>query len=107
MYSQYLKEREGFDVLQVTDGFATYKITGDECYLRDIYVTPEHRKDGVATALADAICEIARGRGCRWLVGSVCTEANGAHASLLVLLAYGMKLKKAEKDMIYFYKGIA
>jgi GNAT superfamily N-acetyltransferase len=107
MYPAYLKEREGFDTVSTDTGFATYKITGDECYLRDIYVTPEHRKDGVASALADAVCEIAKNRGCHWLVGSVSPAANNSHASLLVLIAYGMRLKKAEQDMVYFYKRIA
>lgn len=106
MYPEYLREREGIDALETPHGFSLYKIQGDECYLQDIYVVPEKRKSHVATQMADAVTEIAKAKGCKWLVGSVSPAANNAHASLLVLISYGMKLQKADKDIIYFAKGI-
>lgn len=106
LYSDYLKEREGLETLEAHDGFALYKINGNECYLQDIYVVPEKRKSHVATQMADAVAEIAKSRGCKWLVGSVSPAANNAHASLLVLISYGMKLQKADKDIIFFAKEI-
>lgn len=105
-YKEYLAERESKSCFETPHGFAIYQIQGDECYLKDIYVQPEHRKHGYASRIADQISEIAKGRGCRWLVGSVSPPANNSHISLLVLLAYGMKLKRADKDIIYFYKEI-
>jgi GNAT superfamily N-acetyltransferase len=106
LYAPYLKEREALDTLETPHGFALYKIQGDECYIQDIYVVPEKRKSHVATQMADAVAEIARGKGCKWLTGSVSPSANNSHASLLVLLHYGMKLQKADKDIIYFSKRI-
>lgn len=106
MWSLYVKEREGLETLETPQGFALYKIAGPECYLQDIYVIPEKRKSHVATRMADAVAEIAKSKGCEWLVGSVCPSANNSQASLLVLIAYGMTLKKAENDIIFLAKRI-
>lgn len=106
MWNAYLKEREGKEIYECSRGFVTYKILGDECYIVDIYVLPEHRKDKVASLMADNVAEIAKGLGCKWLTGSVSPPANGSHTSMLVLIAYGMKLQKAEKDIIFFAKEI-
>lgn len=102
----YLKEREGFDCILRDEGFASYKITGDECYIKDIFVFPDYRKKGIAAEMADDISRIALGRGCKFLTGSVCTTANGAHASMLVLLAYGFKIHSAVQYGIYFRKDL-
>lgn len=106
LYSEYALEREDIETLEIPQGFVTYKITGDEAYIKDIYVKSECRKDGYASRLADQISEIAKGRGCHWLIGSVSPAANGSHASMLVLIAYGMRLTRADKDIIYFSKRI-
>lgn len=106
MYHAYLKEREGLETVSDDRGFATFLIIGRECYLKDIYVQPEARKSGVAASLADRVTKIAKDKGCNWLTGSVSPPAKGSHESLLVLLAYGMRLLKAEKDMIYMVKEI-
>lgn len=106
LWSKYLEERENKHVLETEDGFAVYQFNGDECYLIDIYVVPEKRKTGVAAHLADRVMHLAKVHGSKWLVGSVSPGAKNAHTSLLVLLAYGMKLTKSDKDIIYFSKGI-
>lgn len=106
MYTDYIKEREGLEVLETESGFIAYKIGGKECYIKDIYVLPEKRQSRVASDMADLVTSRAKEQGCEFLTGSVCPSANQAHRSLLVLLGYGMKLLKAEKDMIYFVKRI-
>lgn len=106
MYQDYVKEREGLETYQSEFGFALYKIQSDECYIQDIYVVPEIRKSHVATQMADAVAVIAKSKGCKWLVGSVSPAANNAHTSLLILISYGMKLQKADKDIIFFAKEI-
>jgi GNAT superfamily N-acetyltransferase len=106
MFSTYLKEREGLDTLEFDHGFISFRINKDECYIKHIYVEQEHRKSGYASQMADAVAEIARAKGCHWLTGSVSANAEGAHASLLVLLGYGMKLVKADSNMIYFGRAI-
>lgn len=106
LYAQYLKEREDFEIVENEDGFATFKVEGPECYIRDIYVVPHKRQFGIAAKMANTISEIAKNRGCRVLLGSVSPKANHPTASIKVLLSYGFKFLKADDKLILFSKEI-
>lgn len=106
LYSQYIKEREDFEIVETNEGFATFKCVGPECYIRDIYVTSQGRKAGHASFMADKISSLAKERGCQFLVGTVCPQSKGATESLMVLLAYGFRLVKSDTNLIYFKKDL-
>lgn len=106
MYADYVNERGVKRIEETQNGFATYLITGQECYIEDIYVRPEARKSHVASALADSIAEKAKLQGCRYLTGSVVPTANGSTDSCIVLLSYGFKLLRSESNVIWFVKEI-
>lgn len=102
----YLKEREDFDSLITEEGFAAYRISGDECYIRDIYTHPDYRKKSVASDLADEIARIAISHGCKYLTGSVCTTVGDPTTSAKILLAYGFKIHGVVAGGIFFRKEI-
>lgn len=102
----YLKERQGVDSIIREEGFATYKINGEECYIQDIFVYPDYRKKGIAAEMADDIARIAISQGCKYMTGSVDTTAKGAHESVLVLFAYGFKIHSAVQYGIFFRKDL-
>ena len=104
--AQYLKEREGFDCIIRDEGFASYRITGEECYIKDIWVHKDFRKKGIASEMADDIARIAIAKRCKYLIGSVDTSANGAHESILVLFAYGFRTYYAVHGGIFFRKEL-
>lgn len=106
-FSAYLKEREDTELLEVKEGYATYKILGKECLIRDIYVIPEYRRRHAASKIADKICEIAKSKGCSILTGTVCPQANNATTSLNVLIGYGMRLHSSTPSLIYFIKELS
>jgi predicted GNAT family acetyltransferase len=106
LFAQYIREREGKEIVETENGFATFFYTGEYCYIEDIYVKPELRKSGLASELANQISEIAKNKGVKKLLGSVSPKATGADASMRVLLAYGFKLLSSDKDLIYFEKEI-
>ncbi len=112
MYSAYLRERENKEILEHPHGFTIY---GYNCvpgvdfphlYIQDNYVKPEYRKTGVARAMADQICAQAKAAGFKVLLGSVDANAKGAHESLLVLIAYGMKLFNVTDSTIWMTKEL-
>ncbi len=105
-YANYIKEREGREILEDKHGFASYAFTPDAVYIQEIYVLPDYRKDGVAARYADIIAEIARAKGFTKMIGSVCPSANGSTESLKVLLAYGFKVHSSEQNLIWFVKQI-
>lgn len=106
MYANYIKERLDRGYYESEHGFATYKISGQECYIIDIYVEPGFRKTDEASSMADAIVEIAKDAGCKYLTGSVAPSANGSTASIKVLFGYGFRVLRSENDFIWFIKEI-
>ena len=104
--AMYLKERENVDSVENQYGFATYIISGEECYVKDIYIFPAFRNKTQASELANKIAVIAKSEGCKYLTGSVCPEANNSTESLLVLVGYGMKLHSSRDNLIIFKKDI-
>lgn len=106
MFFKYVKEREGLEKLESEMGFLTYKFRGVDCYIKDIYVLPEHRKKNVASIMADKVAEIAKAAGVHILTGSIDSRAGGAEASEKVLISYGMKPYTKEGFVTYYAKEI-
>lgn len=106
LYADYLRERGEAQIIEKDYGFATYSISNQECYIRDIFVQKELRKNNFATVLADEIKQIAKSKGCKYMTGSVCPSAFGADASIKVLMAYGMNVHSATNNLIIFKKDI-
>lgn len=106
LYSDYIKDRGDLEILETEDGFATYSISGQECYIVDIYVIPEKRQKKLASQFADQIAEIGKSKGCKYLTGSVNLSIKNPTHSMKVLLAYGFKFLKNTNSMLYFYKEL-
>lgn len=109
LYGEYLKEREGREIYEDENGFATFMYCGaerNECYIIDIFVKANKRNQKVASHYADRIAEEARANGCEFLSGSVDPKSNGANDSLKVLLAYGFELAGIGNGLIWFKKEL-
>lgn len=108
MWSDYLKEREGKEVLEFPDdGFIVYKVNQDKtCYIEHIYVVPNKRGLGVASMLCDEVEAKAKEAGCTHLLGSVSPSAPGATHSLRVQLTHGFSLDRATENFILLSKEI-
>lgn len=105
-YALYVREREGRDIVEDEKGFATFTIQDESCYIVDIFVRKEFRQQGLASKYADKIAEIAKEKGCKFLVGSVCWTTNGASASEKVLRAYGFEPSYEHGPMTFYKKHI-
>lgn len=105
-YADYIKEREDFNTIETSYGFITYKIQGDECYARDIYVAPQFRSYKTAYLLIEAVRWAAKAAGCRYLLGTINPETRGAGRSLKLMQYYGFKEIKQVNDLIVLQKEI-
>jgi GNAT superfamily N-acetyltransferase len=108
LYAEYLQERTGDEILELASGFATYRFinNGTSVYIIDIYVEPEHRKTGLASALADQICRWAKDRGCSELLGTVAMGKPWTTDNTKVMLGYGMAIHSATPEAIIFRKEL-
>lgn len=106
-YKLYVEERTSDLVYENNFGFAVYRYVDEKTvYIVDIFIEGKFRRDGHASHIADKIVEEAKEKGCTKLIGTVVPSAKGAHNSLRVLMAYGMKLESAANDLIVFGKEI-
>jgi GNAT superfamily N-acetyltransferase len=107
-YANYVKEREGFEVIENEKGFFEFKINSDDCYIRTMYVAPEFRAHGAAKELAHLVEETARANGCKYLVGTIIPSLNKTQAteSMGIQLKYGFKIEAAHEDVIILRKEL-
>lgn len=110
LYGDYIKERKNYEIIEDDRGFITFghfEIEGRPAlYIEELYVKPEFRKQNVASEYAMHVERMAKELGIGRVIGSVSPTCNGAHESLLVLLAYGFKLLSCTEDLIYFVKEV-
>jgi len=108
MFKDYLGElKNGRGVVYDEKGFATYEIIGEECYIVDIYVSPDFREKYNASRYADLVVEEAKKNNCTVLTGSVVPSSHNATKSLKILLGYGFKLHSSQDNFIVFAKEIS
>jgi GNAT superfamily N-acetyltransferase len=106
LYAQYIFERENIESIERRWGFAYYKFEDESCYIVNIYVLPEYRKQYAGSSFADMITEIAKERGCTCLLGSCDPELPGADESVKAMFAYGFKLSHINGPLIILKKEI-
>lgn len=106
MMAKYYEEREGFSTYETDKGFATFKIRGDECYIKDIFIMPEHRRSGHAFEIGNEITKIAKENKCTALTGSVVPSLKGSTESMQALIKFGFKLNHCTNDFIVLVKEI-
>lgn len=105
-FGKYISEREGKLILENEHGFFTYKISGEECYIEDIYIKKESRKLGIASQMANMVAEMAIAAGCKYLTGTCIPSTQGATNSLRAMLSYGFCLHSCVEDKIILIKEL-
>jgi predicted GNAT family acetyltransferase len=107
LYKKYIMEREGRDLIEVDNGFITFRKLNDTTYyIVDLYVDSSVRKTGIARSLFDNVCDVARNDGAQFIMGSICTDANGVTGSMAALLAVGFEFSSQTGTMLYFIKTL-
>lgn len=106
LYGKYVKEREGKGIVESAQGFMTYKIQGEECYIADVFIDSDFRETGVAAEFTEQITKKAKEKGCKFLTGTVTPSLEGATVSLAYQLKRGFKLHSSHEDFIILKKEI-
>lgn len=110
MFSEYVRERMGDEILERDEGFATYRFIDHNevksVYIVDIFTRPDFRKTKIASEMADKIALIGKTMGCKQMLGTVSSAAKSSTDSIKVLLAYGFEFDSCNQDGMLFKKGI-
>lgn len=106
LYREYLKEREGAELIERNWGWCSYRIEADHVYLIDIYVMPGYREHGKGSELLAAVEGIAREVGRPAVLGSIATNVPGADRMYGIMNGLGFKIHSSDKDIIYMIKEL-
>lgn len=106
LYSRYITERTGKEIIENEKGFVVYSFNEDSVYIEDIFIEADFRKQGYAAVLADMVSDRAKAKGIRKMFGSVVPTTKNSTTSVQVLIAYGMKLYSSTNNFILFQKEI-
>jgi hypothetical protein len=106
LYFDYIKEREGLEVLENESGFITYKITGDECFIKNMFITPKMRSTFLLKNMIDLLCEIAFIRKCKFISANIDLQDEGAGRTLVAALKIGFRLARAQNDILLIIKEL-
>lgn len=103
LYAQYLKEREGKEVIEKGTGFCIYEIHSPHVYISDVFVQKEYRNFGIASSLIEEVVQKAKKENCKYALTSFCLKANGWNISRKVMKKLGFKFYRKDKNtkMIY------
>ena len=106
LYSDYIKEREGYNTIEDDTFFVTFKKLDDALYVRDIYITPEYRSKGKSVEIGKLTESIAKEMNCKALLGSVDKGTIGWERNIDIMLKFGYTQISEDKDFIQFQKEL-
>lgn len=97
LYRDYIKERNGWDLIETDDGFVAYRIEFTEGapavgYIQEAYVAPYAREKGVCREMMDQVCKMVKEAGGTVLFATICPYATGANDVLRMAMKYGFTL---------------
>lgn len=106
LYGRYIKEYSNTDIYESNEGFFTFRINDDECFVEDLYIAPEYRRDGMGNKFANKIENIAKENGCKYIMCTVCKNASDPNRSSLFIRNNGYIVDKVTDNGIFYKKEI-
>lgn len=109
MLTAYQKERQGAELEhEPGKGFATWKLLPDQqaIYLIDIFVSPDFRRLGVASALADRVAARGKAAGMPKMLGTVDARSETRTEAIKAILASGFEFTRVDGQMLVFTREI-
>ena len=103
-YKEYIKEREGLELLESENGFVTYSMNSECFYLAEIYVRPHVRGSLEAYKLFKRCVQMAKENGCVSILGSVDDTTIGWENSVNLMTRLGFVRSGALENLLFFKK---
>jgi len=108
LYGQYIKEREGQEIIEEDYGFASYSInySGNECYIfiHDFFITSKFRGTKKTKALVEKLLSVAYENKCSYAVATIDPITATSTQAMKFHLKNGMCLSHIDNGLIYMIK---
>lgn len=105
-YAQYVKEREGCEFLETSDGFIKFNLRDAECFIQDLFVPKGKRRKGVARDLIKKVINYGKAQNCNIATATIDPRAHGATEALKTGLNCGFRLHSVSGSLIILAKEI-
>ena len=92
LWSDYHKERQGWETIEVESGFIAYSVADGNAWIQEFYVRPDQRGGPLAKKLADQVVKRAKEQNAKFLWAKVVMGLPGCEYSLCLNIKYGFKL---------------
>lgn len=106
MWLEYQKELRGTQYIKTEQGFIQFTINEKECFIQELFIRPDCRLKGHATALVTAAKEEGKKQGCTFLTSNVQIATDTATDSMKFHLKYGARIVSAHNNVIVMAKEI-
>lgn len=106
LFAEYIKEREGFEVMETEESFVIYKIKGELAFISHAFTRKNYRRDHYMSELLDALSEFLLSKRVSALSASIDLRDQNASTTLLASLKYGFEIKAAEQGIIFIEKNL-
>lgn len=106
MFLNYFKELEGQDAITSEFGFLTYRISGNECYVHNLYITPEHRNNKRAKALFSSLKQRAKEAGATIITCNVYFKNAGLKKNIAIYKKQGFKKIQENTNCVTMLKEL-
>jgi hypothetical protein len=106
LYKKYIEEREGLKLLEDPFAFITYKVTGEECFIANMFIDESRRNSGKCREFIGKLSEIAKSNNCKFLSATIDLKDPGHDRTLLAALHLGFKTVRANGDVILIAKDL-
>lgn len=106
LYHEYIKEREGSSLVSNAHGFATYKCSGEECYIIDLFVKKESRGTPALFNLIQELKTIAVVNGCSHLSGVLRAGDPGINRTMKAALKLGFNILAINNNGVVITKEL-
>jgi GNAT superfamily N-acetyltransferase len=100
LYTDYLKERRGLETLADEDGFISYKVNRDECFIGEMFVSKDCRQKGLGRKLLTTVVDIARMNNCARVTANIFLDDPNASSTLAAAIACGFRVVSAPGQIV-------
>ena len=106
LYADYIKARQGLELLETNSCFLTYKIDGEECFIANAYTKPSARGNREMGGLISRLEVLVKEQGAKYTTAIIDLADGQASKTLLASLKAGFSLLRNNGNTIIIIKYI-
>lgn len=106
LYAQYVKEREGAETVETSEGFYSYKEDGTSLFIVDLYVAPEYRNKKIGSRFGKEIEDIALKLNKDSVLCCASLEALNSSDAMSFIIMNGYEIINYTDTQVFFKKEI-